>query len=638
MNAFPRCIALVSLVSGLTCYGVSHEIAAMPAARAVPAPRTAPAKQTAEPAQEKSSSAVPANPLKEAYFGDLHVHTALSIDAYITQTRTLPDDAYRYAKGLPIPHVSGQTIQLARPLDFLAVTDHSEVIGVARAMGDPSNPLSKSELAAGITSSDYETSHAAFRQIVAAGASGQAGTLIDLGAAAGAIRSAWQEVIAAAERYYEPGTFTTFVAYEWTSMPNMANLHRNVVFRGADVPPMPFASTTSSRPEDLWRFLETWRARGDDVIAIPHNSNASKGLMFDLVDSDGAPFTAEYAARRMLNEPSVEIAQFKGTSETHPALSPSDEYAGFELWETVVGGTEPVEPVPGSYIRSAYLRGLVMQSEKGFNPYKFGVIGSSDTHDSSSAVDEFNFTGGHGNADMTAEVRLNSKPSTLTTSSLNFSAAGLAGVWAEANTREAIFESLRRKETFGTSGPRIKVRFFAGPDYPDDLPERAEAVDLAYRSGVPMGGDLHLPDGASPGFFVWALRDPLSAGLDRVQIVKGWIAGGEPREAIYDVACARGTPDPVTRRCPKSEAGVDLETCKPTGEGATQLQALWRDPEPDVTPSAVYYARVIENPTCRWSTWDAVRLGVDPPAGYSAIIQERAWTSAIWVTAEEGEQ
>ena len=599
--------------------------------------KTAGGEQPAAEGAPSAQQTIPTDPLKQAYFGDLHLHTALSIDAYITGTRTLPDDAYRYAKGEPIDHVSGQKIQLKTPLDFLAVTDHSEAIGVAWAMGDPDSALSKMPIAARITSKDFAVSQAAFAEIVKAQTEGKTGDLIDMLAAASAVRSGWQRLIDAAEKNNAPGKFTTFVGYEWTSMPNFANLHRNVIFRGSNVPSRPFTSQQSARPEDLWAQLDQWRDDGMDVLAIPHNSNASKGLMFALQNSDGAPIDAAYATERMRNEPLVEVAQFKGTSETHTALAPTDEFADFELWNTTVGAPQPVDPVPGSYVRNAYGRGLALEAKIGVNPFKYGMVGGTDSHDASSAAEENNFTGGHGQADATPEIRLHSKPSTLVTSSLKFSSQGLTGVWAEANTRDAIFDAMKRKETFATSGPRIRVRFFAGNDLPDDLTARRDAIKVAYASGVPMGGDLLVKAGGAPKFFVQALRDPASAALARVQIVKVWAGeDGEERDAIYDVACSDGgRADPATHRCASNGATVDLTTCTPTaGKGAAELSTVWRDADYLPGRKAAYYVRVLENPTCRWSSWDALRLHEPPPAGVAATIRERAFTSPIWVAAK----
>jgi hypothetical protein len=591
-------------------------------------------EQPATPTPLPIERAIPSDPLRQAYFGDLHLHTALSIDAYITGTRTLPEDAYRYAKGEPIDHVSGEQIRIGTPLDFLAVTDHAEIIGVAMAMGDPESLLSRTPMAKRITSSDYNVSQQAFAEIVQSAARGDV-NLVDRMMARSAIESAWKRVIDAAEAANEPGRFTSFIGYEWSSMPDLANLHRNVIFRGSKVPPLPFSSNESNRPEDLWAFLEKWRSDGgDDVIAIPHNSNASKGLMFALENSAGAPIDALYAETRLRNEPLVEVTQFKGTSETHTALSPTDEFADFELWNTTVGAPQPVEPLPGSYVRTAYGRGLALEEQLGTNPYKFGLVGASDSHDSSSAVEEDNFTGGHGNADATPQTRLHSQPSTLVASSLSFSAAGLTGVWAESNTRDALFDAMRRKETFATTGTRIRVRFFAGERYPEELPGRADAIAAAYADGVPMGADLLLDADAAPMFFVQAWRDPNSAPLARIQIVKVWASEGVPQEAIYDVACSDGgIADAQTHRCPDNEASVDLSTCAPSADrGAAELAAVWRDPNHVAGQKAAYYARVLENPTCRWSTWDALRLGESPPVGVPATIRERAFSSPIWVS------
>jgi hypothetical protein len=629
-----RGIALRILVAGTLLTGLLLALGggctgSAPESDPAVAPDRAP---EATPATETTAGA-PAKAQRRAFFGDLHLHTALSIDAYITNTRTLPEDAYRYAKGDAIPHVSGDWVRIRTPLDFLAVTDHAEILGVARAMADPDDPLSRTPLAADITSDDYEKSHRAFRKVVGSVTSGDLATNFPVEESTRAVRSAWREVIDAAERHYEPGRFTTFVAYEWSSMPGGSNLHRNVIFEGADVPDWPFASTDSDRPEDLWTYLEEARERGDDAIAIPHNANASRGLMYPLEDSDGQPIDEDYAERRMRNEPVTEVTQFKGTSETHTALSPLDEFADFELWNTLVGSPRPIEPHAGSYVRSAYGRGLALEAADRGNPYMFSLIGASDSHDSSSAVEEFNFTGGHGNADATPQIRLNSRASTLTASSLNFSASGLAGVWAEENTREAIFAALRRGETFATSGPRLRVRLFAGEGYPPDLHLRRDAIARAYAGGVPMGSSLAVWGDEAPRLLVWALRDPKSAPLERIQIVKVSLRHGEPVETIHDVACSDGLrPDLDTHRCPDNGATIDPTTCEYSRDvGAGQLRTTWRDPDYAPGERAVYYARVLENPTCRWSTWDAITLGVDPPFEVPATIRERAWSSPIWL-------
>ena len=560
------------------------------------------------PTQPESVSSTPTE--KQVFFGDLHLHTALSVDAYITNTRTMPDDAYRYAKGEAIEHVSGEMIQLQTPLDFMGVTDHAEMLGVARAMSNAEDPLSDSDFAQDITSSEYERSHGAFRRLVSAAADGDVlgvVRMINPIHARRAMRDTWEVIVEAAEAHNDPGKFTTFVAYEWTSMPQLSNLHRNVVFEGTNVPDMPFSSSDSNDPEDLWEFMDEWREEGSDVLAIPHNSNASKGLMYPLEGLDGDPVDEEYAAARLRNEPITEITQFKGTSETHPILAPLDEFADFEIWNTTVGAPVVIDPVAGSYVRNAYQRGLSLEEEIGINPYEFGLIGSSDSHNSSTAVEEFNFTGGHGNADDTPKTRLNSRESTLTASSLNFSASGLAAVWAEENTRESLFAAMKRRETYATSGTRIRLKF-------------------STSDGVPMGGRATVGEDL-PSFDIWAQQDANSAPLDRVQVIRVTSSG----ESIIDVACSAGEPDPETLRCPSNGAGVNLETCAQTGEGASELKVSWQDEAFDSAQRTAYYVRVLENPTCRWSTWDAIRIGQAIPENRAATIQERAWSSPIWV-------
>ncbi len=435
-------------------------------------------------AQAQQQAAPARNPLRNVYFGDLHLHTMLSFDAFTLGTRTTPEDAYRYAKGETIDYL-GNKIQRKVPLDFLGVTDHSEYMGVIRMLADPKSPLSGSSLAAGITNPDLQVRTQAFREL--------AKTLTESKpipefVEEQVLRSNWQVVIDAAEHHYQPGTFTTFIAYEWTSFPDNQNLHRNVIFRSAKVPAKPFSSFDSQKPEDLWTFLENSRKDGSEVLAIPHNANVSNGLMYDLVDSDGKPIDRAYARRRMENEPVNEIAQTKGQSETHPGLSPNDEFANFELYEHLLA-TDRLGKLDGSYARQAYRRGLELEEKTGANPYKFGVIGSTDYHSGASSAEEFNYPGGHGALDATPQARLRPEPTAAGEPAGRFSAAGLAGVWAEANTREAIFDALKRKEVFATSGTRVKVRFFGGWEYQGTLGDDQQWIKKAYDGGVPMGSD-----------------------------------------------------------------------------------------------------------------------------------------------------
>jgi Protein of unknown function (DUF3604) len=591
------------------------------------------------------------NPLREAYFGDLHVHTRFSSDAFIFNTRATPDDAYRYAKGEGIQHAGGFELKLPEPLDFLAVTDHAEYLGVYSSFTDPAGPLSKTALAqrvlAATEPADIRATFQSMRQMRVSGELAK-----ELEGWEPVHRTAWQEVMAAAERHNAPGEFTTFIGYEYTSAPESQNLHRNVIFRGRG-PELPFSAQHSNNPEDLWAWLDARRAEGIEALAIPHNSNGSNGQMFRLETFDGEPLDAEYAALRMRNEPLVEVTQVKGTSDTHPMLSPNDEWANFEIMTLRIATTIPSDP-PGSYVREAYGHGLELEEARGFNPFKFGLIGSSDTHNAAGSFDETNYFSKVGKLDDSGQER-GSVPldaGVVTTPSASaprtaqreggeryteqyyhmWGASGLAGVWAEENTRESIYDALRRKETFATSGPRMRVRFFAGYDFSDGLASDPGVVAAAYAAGVPMGADLLARGGDAPRFLVMAMRDPASAALQRVQVVKGWLEGGEAREQVFDVACSDGlTPDPGTHRCPDNGATVDLTTCAPSiGSGAAELAALWSDPSFAAGQRAFYYVRVLENPTCRWSTWDAVRAGVAPNPALQATIQERAWSSPIW--------
>jgi hypothetical protein len=572
-----------------------------------------------------------------AYFGDLHVHTRFSYDAFIFGTRASPDDAYRYARGEPITHPAGFTVQLTAPLDFYAVTDHASFMGMIEAMQDPEQEVSKHPIARRLGAAKTPEERRAVFQEVMPYARGERRGLLD----PEVVRSAWQRVVEAAGRNYDPGRFTTFIGYEYTASPGMQNLHRNVIFRGSAVPPIPFSRLDSMNPEDLWAWMDRNREGGIEALAIPHNSNGSNGQMFKLETFAGEPLDRTYAEVRMRNEPLVEITQIKGTSDTHPALSPNDEWAEFEIYPYIIATTRP-SAVSGSYVREAYLEGLRLQAERGWNPFHFGIIGSSDTHNAGASPSESDFSSASGQLDATPELR-GSVPlggagpgenRYAQTSSVFNGASGLAGVWAEENTRESIYDALRRKETFATSGPRIRLRFFAGYDLTDDLLDDPSLIARAYAGGVPMGGDLPAAGDRPPRFLIWASRDPNSSPLQRLQIVKGWVVAGETHEQIYDVACSDGLAvDPATHRCPDNGARVDLRDCSVTqNRGAAELRALWSDPEVVSGASAFYYARVLENPSCRWSTWDAIRTGVEPRTDVPATIQERAWSSPIWHT------
>lgn len=610
-----------------------------------------------------------ANPDRNAYFGDLHVHTKYSFDAYAFGTVASPDDAYRFAKGEAIKNPAGFDMQLREPLDFYGVTDHGMFMGVAPTAADTLSDISRHEFAqvmhnlnapdntGRMSILDRMRSFGLARALALAVVDGE----VDIVEPLAITKSAWADSIRAADEHNDPGRFTTFVAYEYTTTSDdNGSLHRNVIFKGSDrVPEVPFSRMHSRDPEDLWNWMDTLRANGVESLAIPHNSNKSNGHMFKLEDWAGDPFDDEYAVKRIRNEPLVEITQIKGTSETHPALSSRDEWAGFELVSTRgvgMGKSMPSKP-EGSYVREAWRHGLQLEAKGITNPFTFGVIGSSDTHTAAAQNNESDFSSKLGLLSATADLR-GSVPLGFWDSTLfnllpgqevvevdgerfmggqqhEFSAAGLAAVWAEENTRESIYAAFRRKETFATSGPKIRLRLFAGYDLPVDLLETTQGVARAYANGVTMGAELS-PDKTdperAPTFAIWAQADANSAPLQRLQMIKGWIdAAGETHEAVIDVACAGGAAvNPASQRCPDNGATVDLSTCNISANtGNAELRAAWTDPNFDPSERAFYYARVLENPTCRWNTWDAIKAGTNPRADLAATLQERAWSSPI---------
>lgn len=576
------------------------------------------------------ASASRANPLKDAYFGELHLHTSWSFDAYSFQNTVVdPDAAYRYAKGEAIKHMSGEMVQRKTPLDFAAVTDHAEYMGVAQLFTDPNHPLYQKPVAAMFRSKDPTEGKKAYLELggAIAGQNKSDPDLID----PTIVGPVWKRIQEFAEQHNAPGKFTTFIAFEWTSTPNENNMHRNVIFGDTRVPELPISSMDSTRPEDLWAYIERARAAGSDVIAIPHNANISNGLMFETKDSDGDEFTKEFAQRKLDMEPLHEIIQLKGASETAPSLAKNDEFANFEIYMYQLGSGKKLREKPTSFIREAYKSGLALGRELGANPFKFGIVSGSDSHDGTAAPEENNFTGGHGQFDKDPKARLQVKDPLA--DKTKWGAGGVTGVWAEENTRPAIFAALKRKETFGTSGTFIKVRFFGGWGYAPDLTSRNDWLRTAYGQGVAMGGNLPARSGGgtAPIFAVSAIKDPKSGNLDRIQIIKGWLdAKGETHEKIYDVALSDGrVPDPKTGKVQSVGNTVDVKTATYTNDiGYAELSAVWTDPEFDASAPAFYYARVLEIPTPRWTTFDAVALGIEAPE--PATLQERAWTSPIW--------
>ena len=587
---------------------------------------------------------------RRVFFGDLHLHTTYSFDAWsLMGTKTTPDEAYKFARGQTVQFM-GRPVRRAWPLDFTAVTDHSENMGVMNQLDDPSTAFAQSDMGKQIIknplSAFYILKHAVDTK-----------TPIPEMRARPAMAATWDREMAAANGNYEPGKFTTFIAYEWTSMAQgKYNLHRNVFFKN-DHAPAPFTSADSGKPEDLWTYLERARAQGFDVIAIPHNANVSGGLMFDWNNSQGRPIDEVYAQRRTLNEPLTEIAQNKGVSETSPQLSASDEFANFEIFDHLLTEPDTKSAPHGSYIREAYGRGLVIQGRVGANPYRMGLVGATDFHNGLSTSDESAFAGGPFGVDpnMTlpdgdkARRALGLIPSPALIDDrvaeggkpglddpTIFGSGGLTGVWAERNDRNSIFAALKRKETFATSGPRIRVRVFGGWNFAPDTLSHPDWVKKAYANGVPMGGDLPArPANASgPTFIVQALKAPDSGNLDRIQVVKVWLDGTGYKEKIFNVAISGGRqPDPRTGAVPAVGNTVNLSTATYTNTiGAGELSTVWSDPQFDASKAAVYYVRVLEIPTPRWTTLLAVKRHLPLPTKRAATIQERAWASPIWYT------
>ncbi len=572
----------------------------------------------------------PRNPLRNAYFGDLHLHTGYSMDAFAFGTRTTPEDSYKYAMGETVEYMGKPQKRLA-PLDFLAVTDHAEYLGTVRESINPNGPFAKSEWFTIMTSTDPKVSGAAFQKLLGS-------TVVNKPIAEfnqpEVLRSAWQAYSAAADKYYKPGKFTTFVGFEWTSMPQSQNLHRCVIFEGKG-PDVPYTAFESVDPEDLWRYLEAQRKQGLDVIAVPHNGNISNGLMFSTRDMSGKPITRDYAERRMANEPLAEIIQAKGQTDTSPALSPTDEFANFEMWLYLLNGTTKAKSATGSYLRQAYGVGQELHEKIGVNPFKYGIEAATDFHSGITSTEPSNYPGSHGNQDNDPKTVIAATSSVGGEPLASLSSGGLTGVWAEENTRESIFAAFKRKETFGTSGVRIKVRMFAGWNYPKDMTKQADWVKAAYADGVPMGGDLAAPSGAAaPTFVVHAVKDPDSGNLDRVQIIKISTRNGKSHEKIFDAVWSGDRkPDPKTGKVPAVGNTVDVKTATYTNKiGAAELIGEWTDPEFDPSAYATYYARVLEIPTPRWSTYWAAKLNLPPNPAVPPFEQQRAWTSPIWYT------
>ncbi len=579
----------------------------------------------------------------KVYWGDTHLHTAVSVDAG-TMNRIGQEDAFRFARGEEITTTHGLRAKLSRPLDFLVISDHAEMYGLMPQLLSGDQEILSTEIGKrwydALTSGDNQKKFDTAMEIVGSLSGDEPPIKSDA-----AVKNAWQNYTALADKYNEPGRFTALIGYEWTAIGG-DNLHRNVIFRGDSGVAnriVPFSQYDSKNPEDLWKYLDALKSdSGTEVLAIPHNGNLSNGRMFTVETFDGKPLTKELAAMRADLEPIVEVTQIKGDGETHPFLSPNDEFADYETWDkSNLNGTEAKtkDMLQWEYAREALKTGLKLGDKLGVNPYKFGMIGSTDSHTSMAAVEEENFFGKHSGVEPEPHrwehVVIEAPDPQFTIKGWQQAAGGYAGVWATENTREAIFDAMKRKETYATTGPRMTVRFFGGWDFDEaDAKTRLPAA-AGYSKGVPMGGDLSAaPEGKAPTFLVAAAKDPYSGNLDRIQIVKGWLnADGETEETVYDVVWSDDRKHGPDGKLPPVGNTVDVENATWSNSiGEPEMITVWTDPDFDPDRSAFYYARVIEIPTPRWTAYEAKRFDVDMTDDVPMTTQERAYTSPIWYT------
>ncbi len=580
-------------------------------------------------------------------WGDTHLHTSNSVDAFGFGVRLGPEEALRFARGEEVTSSTGLKAKLARPLDFLAITDHSEGLGATKALYDAPRMLIRDPRLLRWHDMMHEGPAGSLRATMEL-LDARAHNTMPLGLGSDAdsekrTKSIWRDHLDTVERYNDPGKFTAFMGFEYTMMDGGNNLHRNLIFRdGKELvgTVLPASAANLVAPDKLWDYMDAYeKSTGGKVLAIPHNSNVSNGLMFMLTDPSGGPMSATYARRRAAHEPVVEITQIKGDSEAHPFLSPNDEFAGYgvqgwELNNLLQSQPKTSSMFAGEYVREALKRGLVIEQRTGANPYKFGLIGSTDSHTALSTGDEDNFFGKHtGNEPQAGRAMSQQNLSTNTGRfGWNYLAGGYAGVWAKANTRASIWDALMRKEVYATTGPRMTVRVFGGWDFKtDDL--KADWVRAGYTRGVPMGGELTAHAGARPSFIISALKDPIGANLDRAQVIKGWIdRAGQMHEKVFDVVWS----DPAKRlasggKVPAVGDTVDVATATYQNTiGAPALTVVWTDPEFDPAVRAFYYVRVMEIPTPSWPAYDAVRYHVKLTPEVRVKAQERAYTSPIW--------
>jgi Protein of unknown function (DUF3604) len=617
------------------------------------------AQDVGSPAKEQLEQALP-KPAYSPYadrefptrplFGDTHLHTSFSMDAGAFGARLGPRDAYRFARGEQVTSSTGQPVKLSRPLDFLVVADHSDNMGFF-----PDLFAGKPDLMADPTGRKWY-------DMIQSGKGAEAAIEIIVAFSHGTFpkdlmyfpgtrpyRSAWQETIAAAEQFNEPGRFTAFIGYEWTSNTGGNNLHRNVIFRdngdkASQVEPFTvYPPYGSDNPVELWKWMEAYEKKtGGSVLAIAHNGNLSNGTMFPVVEAFGKKLDREYAEQRAKWERLYEATQTKGTGEAHPALSPNDEFAAFEIWDkgNLDGSVaKKQEMLEFEYVRSAYKNGLKLEQQLGTNPYKFGLVSGSDAHTGLTAMEEDNFFGKtvpqEPSPHRMGATFINNQATGVRVMDWEVGSSGYAAVWAKDNTRTSLWDAMQRKETYSTTGTRVIVRFFGGWDFVAQDADNRLPARVGYTKGVPMGGDLRAaPQGKAPTFLVAALKDPIGANLDRYQVVKGWLdRNGNLHEKIFDVAWSGDRKPGSDGKVPPVGSTVDEANATWTNTiGAPELITVWTDPDFDPSQPAFYYGRVIEIPTPRWTAYDAKRYGVRPLPGTAMTVTERAFTSPIWYT------
>ncbi len=576
------------------------------------------------------------NPLRNVYFGDLHVHTSWSFDARLGGNEISPDEAYQFAQGSPLTTLSGEIAQLSVPLDFAAITDHAESYGLFEGCADPDITDEQMKFCdlfenPSLTAFMQLRSQATQRPPKRMDFCGEDGHFcIEHG------RTTWQRTQAAADRAYEPGVFTTFYGYEYSpSWPKRGSTHRNVIFRNRTVPGTVVSAFDAPTALDLWERLEATCIGPCQVLTIPHNLNRFYGKAFSRIDEDGGAYTEADWQRRAQLEPVVEIIQAKGASECAVGVGTNDEECGFEqFFPACSEGEHEVCAGPSSYARDGLKLGLELEAELETNPLQIGFVGSTDTHNSNPGdAEEWDYRGKSNFNDASAMKRL-TKREFAPEVPLMHNPGGLAAIWAPENTRDALFDALIRKEVYATSGTRIRLRFFGGWGFDESMLGNDRAIEIAYREGIPMGGRLSAPEAAdsAPRFYITVLKDPLSTGIHRVQMIKGWRDKGEQKELVQDIACGGNrSPDPTTHECPAPTTSLNLETCEVTGgDDPASVELVWQDEAFRPAQRAFYYVRVLQNPSCRWSSYDAIRLDAEPVDEVPPQIQERAWSSPIW--------